>query len=156
MLVGSLQLDLVARRGWGYSLFAFHRRDGGTVLPWGAASWEEMKMKKRVPRQTGNDGPEHIAAIESALLGAHHSIVKHCCITRYDDGSPRVPGWVSIKTIGGVWQVEAKDPDTCQFLRVQQPSLDDALTLMALLLDSEDAPWEHDPWAARQKGPKRK
>lgn len=156
MVVGGLKLDIVARRGWGYSLFAFHRPDGGTVLPWGECSWEEMKVKKKKKPEGGASTHTHLAALETVLLGGHHSIVKHCAVTRYDDGDPRQPGWITLKTLGGVWQIEAKDPDTCQFLRVQQPSLDDAITLLALLLDSDEAPWEHDPWAARQKSTKKK
>lgn len=151
LLVCGVEIEVVGRSGPGYTAWAYTSPRRGRVMLWDVSSWGEMSMKKRKPRDVSAGTPVHLAPLECAVLAQHHSIVKHCAITRYDDGDPRQVGWVSIRTVGGVWQVEAKDPDTCQFLRVQQPSLDDALTLLALLLDSEDAPWEHDAWAARQK-----
>jgi hypothetical protein len=98
----------------------------------------------------------HIAAIESNVLAHHAAIVAHCAVTQYDDGDARKPGWVTIKTFGSAWQVEAKDPDTCLALRVVQASLDDALGLMNLLLESEEAPWEPDTWLQQQAAKNRK
>jgi hypothetical protein len=100
----------------------------------------------------------HVAAMESQLFHKHHSLVAHMAVTAYEDGDRRIPGWISIKTIGAAWQVEIKDPDTLQLMRVTQATLDDALTLAALLLDSDDAPWEPDTWAqqrAKEKKPKK-
>jgi len=149
-------LHLAARAGWGYSLWSW---DGpkGFRLAWGECpSYKEMEGMKKKKKADAASTAKHLAALESTLFAAHHSIVAHCGVTQYDDGDPRQPGWITVKTFGSVWQVEAKDPDTCQFMRVTQPTLDDALTLLALLLDSEDAPWEHDPWAAQQKARKKK
>ena len=102
-------------------------------------------MKKKTG-STGQPDASHLAAVETNLLHAHMGVVNHCAVTRYDDGDARKVGWVVIKTFGSAWQLEAKDPDTCCTLRVVQASLDDALALLNLLLESEEAPWEPDSW----------
>jgi len=94
--------------------------------------------------------------MESVILAKYHSLVAHCAATRYDDGDPRQPGWFTVKTLGSAWLVEVKDPDTCARLVVIQATLDDAITLAALLLDSEECPWEPDPWLTAAKAKKKK
>jgi hypothetical protein len=90
-----------------------------------------------------------LAAVESTLLGGHLELVKHCSITRYDDGDPRKPGWFTIKTMGSAWVVQVKDPDAGLSLTATGQTLDDAITLADLLLGSEEAPWEPDPFLKR-------
>jgi len=156
MLVGAIDIELVARAGWGYSAWAYTSPRKGRVLLWGVETWQEMRTMRRKNQKPTESAQSHLAPMESVLLTKHHSIVAHCAVTKYDDGTPRVPGWITIRTFGTVWQVEAKDPDSLQLIRVQQPSLDDALTMMALLLDSDDAPWETDNWAVQQASRKKK
>jgi len=78
-------------------------------------------------------------------------LVAHCADIKYDDGQARQPGWITIKTMGSAWVVECKDPDTTAVLRVVQATLDDALALASVLLESEEAPWEQDKWLQQQK-----
>lgn len=115
-------------------------------------------MKKRtVPNQAGKvDGPQHLAAIESDVFTRLPNIVKHCCVTKYEDGEPRKPGWITIKTYGAAWVVQCKDPDACLSLSCTQQSLDDALALADVLLGSDEAPWEPDPFLMKQSAPKAK
>jgi len=112
-----------------------------------------MKKKKQVG--VVNDA-HHLAALESELLAKHHALIAHCAVSKYDDGDPRKPGWFTVKTMGSAWVVEVKDPDTCARLVVVQQTFDDALTLANLLLESEEAPWEPDPWLARASTEKKK
>lgn len=114
-------------------------------------------MKKRTT-PTGNasgEGVKHLAAVESNVFAKLTSLVAHCCVTRYDDGEPRKPGWFTVKTMGSAWVVQVKEPDTCLQLQATAQSLDDALALADLLLGSEEAPWEPDLFlrsqAARSK-----
>lgn len=116
---------------------------------------EVDKVKKRNVQKAASDAA-HIAPVESTVLSRHHSLVRHCCEVRYDDGDARQPGWFSVKTMGSAWVVEVKDPDTCSRLVVIQATLDDALTLAALLLDADEAPWEADPWLTAAKAKKKK
>jgi len=116
---------------------------------------EVLRVKKKQP-PSNSGGQKHLAAIESNILAQCLSLVKHCAVTQYDDGEPRRPGWITIKSFGSAWQVEAKDPDSCLSLRVVENSLDEALQLLALLLESEEAPWELDTWLQQQQLKSRK
>jgi len=112
--------------------------------------------KKSVPNVAGaTNGPTHLAAVESDLLQKCPELVKHCCVTRYEDGEPRKPGWFTVKTMGSAWVVQVKDPDSCLSLSATQQTLDDALCLADLLLGSTEAPWEPDAFL-RQQGAKAK
>lgn len=81
-----------------------------------------------------------------------HELVKHCCVTKYDDGEPRKAGWFTVKTMGAAWVVQVKDPDAALSFSATSQTLDDALQLADLLLGSDEAPWEPDPWLKREKG----
>lgn len=108
---------------------------------------EYIWMKKvKIASGPNATGPTHLAALESGVMGKMHAIVKHCAVTRYDDGEPRRPGWVTIKTQGAMWMVTAKDPDAAAQISATGQTLDDALALLDLLLGAPDAPWEPDPF----------
>lgn len=154
--VGPFEVELAARSGWGYSVWAWTGPRGYRRAWPGCSTYSEMERMRKKKKAEEGKASQHVAALESELFVKLHSLVAHCAVTQYDDGDRREPGWFSVRTFGSVWQVEIKDPDTCQSMRVQQPTLDDALLLAALLLDSEDAPWEHDPWLASKKRPKSK
>ena len=113
-----------------------------------------MKKKSQVVVE-GKDGVKHLAAVESNVFGRLPSLVAHCCVTRYDDGDPRKPGWFTIKTLGAAWVIQVKDPDSCSQLQATAGTLDDALALAEMLLESEQAPWEPDQWL-KQQGKKSK
>ena len=109
-----------------------------------------MKKKSVGQPQAGTDRPYHLAAVESNVFSKLHELVKHCAVTRYDDGDPRRPGWFTVKTMGSAWVVQVKDPDSCLSLSATAQALDDALILADLLLASEEAPWESDPFLKAQ------
>jgi hypothetical protein len=115
-----------------------------------------MKKKTASSAGTSKDGPRHLAAIESVVMGKLQGLVSHCCVTRYDDGDPRKPGWFTIKTMGSAWVVQVKDPDSAMSLSATGQTLDDALALADILLTSEEAPWEPDPFLKRQAAPPKK
>lgn len=138
--------QVAAKRGWGATLYSVAFE--GDVIVWDERfTWlgDVTKVKKKTKAADVGDA-KHLAAIETELLSSLMGIVSHCAITRYDDGDQRKPGWITIKTLGSAWQIEAKDPDTCCSLRVVNAKLDDALTLLDVLLESEEAPWEPDTW----------
>lgn len=113
----------------------------------------EVTMKRKSTVVTGSaGGPSHIAPIDCTTLSQFPSLVAHCCVTRYDDGEPRRPGWLTIKTLGAAWIVQVKDPDGACGLTATSQTLDDALTLAELLVSSDDAPWEPDPFLRRSNG----
>lgn len=104
----------------------------------------------------GQDGPKHLAAVESDVFGKLTSLIAHCAVTRYDDGDPRKTGWFTVKTMGSAWVVQVKDPDSGASFTATSNTLDDALALADLLLSSEEAPWEPDPFLKRLESGKKK
>ena len=113
-------------------------------------------MKKRTPKSTEGAGPVHLAPIETNVFCRLMNIVAHLAEVRYEDGSPRTPGTLFVKTMGGAWSITAKEPDAQLQLPVVANTLDDALAAMDLLLGADDAPWEIDRWAAGKGGDKGK
>jgi len=117
----------------------------------------EFSVKKVQPgKQTTEGGASHLAAMETELFGKLSSLAAHVAVTRYEDGSPRRPGWFTVKTLGAAWVVQVKDPDSCCQLQTTSQTLDDALALADLLLGSEEAPWEPDPWLQRTESQRKK
>lgn len=112
--------------------------------------WERPSMKKRTAKAAEND-VRHVAAIESNILRDLLPLVEHCCVKKYDDGDPREPGWIQIRTQGAAWSVTVKDPDTCTSFQAVADTLDKALETAALLLSCDDAPWERDIWLEQSK-----
>jgi len=113
--------------------------------------------KRTVPSQGGSSGgAQHLAAAESNVFHKLSKLVEHCCVTRYDDGEPRKPGWFTVKTMGSAWVVQVKEPDTGLSMQCTAQTLDDALALADLMLSSDEAPWEPDAFlrAANAKGKK--
>lgn len=114
-------------------------------------------MKKISFGQTSSENAaHHLAPIESKVMSQLQHLVTHCCVTKYDDGDPRRPGWFTIKTQGSSWVVQVKDPNACAQLQCLGNTLDDALALADMLLGSESAPWEVDPFQRAQEAKKKK
>lgn len=114
-------------------------------------------MKRiKVGELTVAGAASHLAPVESNILDKVPSLVSHCCVTRYEDGEPRQPGWFTVKTLGSSWAVQVKDPDACASLQAIGATLDDALILAEMLLSSESAPWEVDRFLVQQRAGKKK
>lgn len=109
-----------------------------------------MKPRKANAESVPMDGACHLAPMESNVFSKLHNIVSHLSVTRYEDGSPRRPGWVTVKTMGSSWAVQIKDPDSCQSCQAIGATLDDALALADLILGAESGPWEPDPFLKQQ------
>lgn len=114
-----------------------------------------MKKKSASAPKAEPGKPTHLAPVESNVLDRFPSLVAHCAVTAYDDGTPRKTGWWTVKTMGTTWVVQVKDPDGCVSLSATGPTLDDALTLADLLVGTDDAPWESDPFLQRTGTKKR-
>lgn len=114
-----------------------------------------MKKINLLSSPTANK-PTNLAAVESTLLHGFPALIAHLAVTRYEDGDPRKPGWIQIRTSGAIWQCTAKDPDGAASLQATGQSVDDALALLELLLSAPDAPWEPDAYlmSIRPRGKK--
>lgn len=136
----------------GYRAVAVGRR-GGVSFPVSLAMPLEVRdvKRKNVGGSAGSSFFPHLAPVETELFTKLMALVGHMGVTRYDDGEPRKPGWVTISTMGSSWKVVCKDPDSCAQMTALGTTLDDALTLADLLLSSEEAPWEPDAFLAKTK-----
>lgn len=96
------------------------------------------------------------APMTSVLLAKLPAIREFMSATQYDDGSPREPGYMTIRTWGTQWQVTVYDPDSGARMPVRAPELDKALLLVEQLLGVEEAPWEIDRYLSEQLAKKSK
>ena len=141
----------------GFQARSVLRRGGALVDRLVVFAPPEFSMKKVQPgKQSSEGGASHLAAMETNVFAKLSSLAAHVAVTRYEDGTPRRPGWFTVKTLGAAWVVQVKDPDSCCQLQTTSQTLDDALALADLLLGSEEAPWEPDPWLQRTETQKKK
>lgn len=111
-----------------------------------------MAIKKRASEAKAG---AHSAAVETEVLKDLLPLVEHCCMRQYDDGTPREPGWFTVKVQGAAWIVQVKDPDTCCSFNSVADRLDNAFQTAALMLASEEAPWEPDTFLKAMKARKK-
>jgi len=149
MLAHGIAVEVAAKRGSGYLPWCVRRPGRETWLHPGR-SYDEVVNMKRKRQAVEQAGGVASASATSKLLESVSSIVKHLTVRQYDDGSLRTPGTLLVKTVGSMWQLTAKDPDSCQQLIVLAATCDDALLMLSMLLEADDAPWEPDPWAKPQ------
>lgn len=122
------------REGWGLR--------GAAILP--LVLHEEYPCMKRRQPTSGLSDAQTLVPLESKLLGALSPLLEHMAIRKYEDGTARETGWVTIKTQGAAWVVQVKDPDGCCSFAAVGQTIDQALETAALLLAAEEAPWEPD------------
>jgi len=108
-------------------------------------------VKQKTAAAAAGDGAKHVAAMETTLLRDLMPIIEHCALVRYDDGQVRLPGWVTIKTLGAAWIVQVKDPDSANSFQFVAETIDRALEGAALLLACDDAPWQPDAFLKKKK-----
>lgn len=149
------QIYLTYGKKFGIEPVGFRLWVGGPPQDGGRYSEVREWMRKREIKSDGTKGPVHLAPIESTFFQTLHPIVAHCATARYSDGSPRRPGWITVSTAGSSWTLTAKEPDVAAQLRVTAATLDEALELLACLLDAEDAPWEPDRFLQEQSRKKK-
>jgi len=119
-------------------------------------NWRLPSMKKRVAKGAINGDQKHLAPVETNLFSQLMPLVEHMAVRRYDDGDPREPGWITIKTQGAAWVVQVKDPDGGVSFSAIGQSLDNALETAALLLACDEAPWEPDRFLMQSKADRKK
>lgn len=131
---------------WRASRFKGHTT-GEWTRPMFVRGRPEMKKKTVV---AANPEGKHLAAVETERFSDMLPIVEHLAMTKYDDGDPRVPGIIILKTNGVAWQCIVKDNDSAMCFTATGKTLDEALETAALHLGCDAAPWEVDQYAKRQ------
>lgn len=117
--------------------------------------WEFPNVKKKSAASAGGND-RHLVAMESAIFAQLMPLVEHCGIIRYEDGDPRLNGWVRMGCLGAAWTLDVKDPDSEMSFRVVDSSLDKAWEAAALLLACDSAPFSQDPYLKARNGQKKK
>lgn len=117
--------------------------------------WELPEVKKKSSVAAGSPD-RHLAALESSLFAQHLPLLEHCAVVRYDDGDPRVTGWLRLGVLGGAWTLDVKDPDTEMSFRLVDQSVDKLFDAAALLLACDEAPFQADPYLKGRNGKKKK
>jgi len=156
LMHGSYQFGLQAIWRKGICVMSRCRRDLRYGTDRGEVKWEYPSMRKKVSKVSEGQPVKHLAPVETSLFAGMMPLVEHCCFRQYDDGDPREPGWITIKTQGAAWCVQVKDPDAGVSFTAIGETLDKALETAALLLACDDAPWEEDRWLKQQKAQKGK
>lgn len=74
----------------------------------------------------------------------------------YSDGTPRTPGYFTLRPGVLDFACTLSDPDACQRATVRARNLDDLFAGLELLLGAEDGPWEPDNYLLEQAAKKTK
>jgi len=129
----------------------------GRVSPWPEGwSYEEVKTMKRRGKATADQIVAAQASAVTKMFGQFPHLVEHLTARQYDDGSPRSPGRIMWDTVGSMFRLVAKEPDAGMQLPVIMMSMDDAFVQLELLLGTDEAPWEPDPFAKSKPAQNRK
>ena len=145
-------LTKIRFRGW--RVECIRKRDDESVIVWSRPP-KERTVKKRKMGSSGDptDAAVHLAAVETILMGQFPCIVAHLITTKWDDGTPRTPGTLMVKTMGSSYALTLKEPDDALQMTVLAQTIDDVFELAETLLGGDKAPWESDPWQ-RQRNTK--
>jgi hypothetical protein len=92
---------------------------------------------------------KHLAALESNLFREHLSIIECLAMLQYSDGSPREPGYLGMWTQGATWFLRIQDKTGEAQMTAEGRTAEEAWDTLAVLLGSEDPPWE--PMTRRKK-----
>lgn len=115
--------------------------------------WPRMAIRKR---KSDVNGVTNLVEMSSKFFSDLLPLIEHCSARQYDDGSPRAPGWFTVKTQGSAWVCQVKDPDTCCSFTSVAATIDQALETAALMLASDEAPWERDTFLEGMKAREKK
>jgi hypothetical protein len=93
------------------------------------------------------------------LLGKLPAIREFMTATAYDDGTPRTPGYFTVRNRVIAFELTLYDPDSGSRLVVRSPAIDTMWQMAEQLLGTEEAPWEPDGYLMDQlskRGKKKK
>lgn len=111
--------------------------------------WGSRMKKRSISEGARKGGQKSLASQDTKFFARWPAILQHVADICYDDGSPRKPGTITLRTLGTSWQLTARDPDSGAQLVSLGQSIDEACSLLDKLLAAEDAPWELDVFASQ-------
>jgi hypothetical protein len=119
---------------------------------------EELRVKKRAPLVSGASAIVPALPSKSLILGKLPTVREWLTCTVYEDGTPRVPSYITLRNRGSSFEVTLYDPDQGARLPVGGPEIDHVLLALEQLLCVDEQPWEIDQYLAKQlqRGGKRR
>lgn len=153
---GRLVTRGIGRAGWGVVLHGYTVGGEWVELIPGADVGRMSEMMRRRPVKGPSSGAVAEASMELAKLTKLKPLVHHLALLQYHDGQPRKPGRITIEVRGQMYSALLTDPDALASLRVSAATFEDLLGSVCLLLEQEEAPWEHAAWLQEPQKPRRK
>jgi len=122
---------------------------------WGLKE-EQMAFARR--EQAGQKLPQPQLPQESKLLGKLGQLVAFVSDVKYDDNSPRTPGYFTLRNRVFTYELTLYDPDAGLRVAVRDTTVDGVFAAGNALLLAPDAPWEQDDYLTGllAKKPKKK
>lgn len=126
---------------------------GATVGTWRADALEWRERPSMKPVKIAERGSvRHLAALETEYLADVQSVADAVAMLQYEDGTPRQGGYLGIWCNGSAWCVRITDKTADATLTAEGRTVDEALDTLAMLLGSENAPWEPNSRKKPKKG----
>lgn len=135
---------------WGWVLASSGLAGQPFTSPDHVVPQEEWRVKKRAPLVTGAHIIVPPLPAKSLMLNKTPLLREWLSATSYEDGSPRVPSYVTLRNRGATYEITLYDPDQGARLVVAGPEIDHVLMALEQLLGVDEAPWEIDKYLAEQ------
>lgn len=127
---------------------------GGQVTFLTIEEVREMGLKRRVP--PAQELPLPALPSESRVLAKCPLLREFLSATAYEDGSPRTPGYCTLRPRFIEWEITLYDPDAGLRVAVRARTLDDVFAAAEVVLSASEAPWEQDHYLTEQLAKKAK
>lgn len=121
---------------------------------WGFPEDWKMGVKKRV--QTGDLPTLPFLSVETTLMKKQPLLIEFVSATTYEDGSPRTPGYYTVRNRMIEYECTLYDPDSGQRIAIRAREVDKMWLGVEAILGAQDAPWEVDRYLFEQLEQKNK
>jgi len=113
-----------------------------------------MGIKKRAP---AGDSPSIPAlSTDNTVMKKLPLLTEFISATAYEDGSPRTPGYFTVRNRTIEYEITLYDPDSGQRVSIRARELDKMYFGAEVLLGAAEAPWEPDKYLMERMPKKKK
>lgn len=134
--------------GWVWAQWGYGGRAAVATQPM-PFQWRWMMAVRRRSAPSDKVPPPPLP-MPMAVLVNSPLLAEHLVVTKYDDGTVRVPGSFRVENIGSAFRVTVYDHDAGLRLPCTGPTLEEALEQVEVMLGTPDAPWEIDRYLSEQ------
>jgi len=126
---------------------------GDTLYEWGLED-EPMGFARR--QATGDRLPQPQLSQDSKVLAKLPHLIAFVSDVQYEDKTPRVPGYFTLRNRAFTYEITLYDPDAGLRVAIRDLTLDGAFAAANELLRAPDAPWETDDYLMSQLSKKKR